>query len=264
VNNDSSPVFIADSCIGGLSVVKSLWNAGVAGNAMFLADYAINPLGVKSDDAIADVTDAWLGRAAEASDTLVIACNTLAIKYYRLRRSALVAPGRLQVVSLVDCFVAMARAEAERLAGKDVLIIGTEFTTRQRLYSDILRLAVPDSNVDAIAATELERKIARFEMSDEREELSLDDELCDAVENTDFAILACTCFPMVKRELEAQFPNVVFLDPGEYCSGMVKKMAEASGYNLSVMVSGDVVTADRVVDYAKSYLGDCTVHSVEI
>ena len=47
--NESRPVFIADSCIGGLSVVKSLWNAGDASDAVFLADYAINPLGVKSE-----------------------------------------------------------------------------------------------------------------------------------------------------------------------------------------------------------------------
>ena len=51
--NKLRPVFIADSCIGGLSVIKSLWNSGSAGDAVFLADYAINPLGVKSDFAIA-------------------------------------------------------------------------------------------------------------------------------------------------------------------------------------------------------------------
>lgn len=41
---ESRPVFIADSCIGDLSVVKSLWDAGNASDAVFLADYAINPL----------------------------------------------------------------------------------------------------------------------------------------------------------------------------------------------------------------------------
>ncbi len=49
------PVFIADTCIGGLSVVKSLWDSGSASDAIYLADYAINPLGVKNDSAIEDV-----------------------------------------------------------------------------------------------------------------------------------------------------------------------------------------------------------------
>jgi len=39
------PVFIADSCIGGLSVLKSIWNSVSAGDAVFLADYEINPCG---------------------------------------------------------------------------------------------------------------------------------------------------------------------------------------------------------------------------
>ena len=84
---DSPPVFIADSCIGGLSVVSSLWNAGDAGNAIFLADYAINPLGVKSDPEIADVVERWLRSAENHSDTLVMACNTLSVQHRRLQRS---------------------------------------------------------------------------------------------------------------------------------------------------------------------------------
>ena len=67
---DSPPVFIADSCIGGLSVVRSLWDAGEAGNAIFLADYAINPLGVKSDPEIADVVERWLRLADDGVSQL--------------------------------------------------------------------------------------------------------------------------------------------------------------------------------------------------
>ena len=70
---NSKPVFIADTCIGGLSVVKSMWGSGYAGDAIFMADYEINPLGVKSDSAIADVVNKWLRLAAENSETLVIA-----------------------------------------------------------------------------------------------------------------------------------------------------------------------------------------------
>lgn len=68
---EQKPVFIADTCIGGLSDVKSLWQAKFAADVVFLADYAVNPVGVKNDFAIADVVDIRLQSAGEYSDTLV-------------------------------------------------------------------------------------------------------------------------------------------------------------------------------------------------
>jgi glutamate racemase len=85
--SDLKPVFIADSCIGGLSVLKSMCNSGSASYAVYLAYYEINPLGLESDSAIEDVIERWLGLAQEHSDTLVVACNTLSIRYHQLLRS---------------------------------------------------------------------------------------------------------------------------------------------------------------------------------
>ena len=88
-------------------MLKSLWSAGTASDAVFLADYASNPLGVKSNVDIAKVVERWLTQAAEVSDTLFIACNTLSIRYHQLYGSE----GRLgrltRVVSMADCFAAM-------------------------------------------------------------------------------------------------------------------------------------------------------------
>jgi len=147
------PVLIADTCIGGLSVVKSMWNSGSASAAVFLADYAINPLGTKGDAAIGDVVGRWLKLGAKHTGTLVIACNTLSIRYHQLLRSDVLTSGRNQIVSMVDCFEAMVSIEADRLKDRKILVVGTEFTANQSLYSDILKAAVPGARVDTIAAT---------------------------------------------------------------------------------------------------------------
>jgi len=68
-------------------VVKSLWNSGDTSDVIFLADYAINPLGVTSGPDITDVADRWLKQANKYSDTLVMACNTLSVQYDQLLRS---------------------------------------------------------------------------------------------------------------------------------------------------------------------------------
>jgi glutamate racemase len=249
------PVFVADSCVGGLSVVKSMWNSGTAGDAVFLADYAINPLGTRSDSAIADVVLRWLKLAQEHADTLVIACNTLSIRYHQLLRSDMPPSDLNQIVSMVDCFEAMVSIEANRLKNSKILVVGTEFTANQTLYSDILNAALPGIRVDTIAATDLEQNIARFRDWHGEGRSMLASDLTKALDNTDFAVLACTCFPMVKDELESLFPELVLIDPGAYCSELLKENSISQDKKLRVKVTGDVVSKERVTEFAKSYLG---------
>lgn len=250
----SEAIFIADTCIGGLSVVKAMWSSGSAYEAVFMADYAVNPLGVKDDSAIADVVKRWLRLAEEHSDTLLIACNTLSIRYHRLLRSRVPVSTLSHIISMVDCFEALVKMESDRLANRKVLIIGTEFTAGQKLYPDILSAALPGIRVSTVAATDLERKIARFQLEDNGEEPIFTSQLRQAIENTDVAVLACTCFPMVRAELESTFPGVDFLDPGEYCPGLMKAAGKAQKKELSIKVSGDVVSKKCVLEFARSYL----------
>lgn len=259
---DSKPIFIADTCIGGLSVVKSLWGTGSAAEAVFMADYAVNPLGVKSDFAIADVVDSWLKSAEAYSDTLVIACNTLSIRYHQLMQSRHPCTRLKQVVSMVDCFAAMVTTEAENLVDKKVLIIGTEFTASQRLYPEMLRAAVPGICVNSISATDLERKIARFQLTEKEQGSLLTSGLRQAIKEADIAVLACTCFPMVRSTLETQFPEVVFLDPGAYCSGLLKQASNANNNKLSIKVTAEVVSGRQVNEFAKTYLGTESIVSL--
>jgi len=252
--SDLKPVFIADSCIGGLSVLRSMWNSGSASDAVFLADYEINPLGLESDSAIEDVIERWLGLAQERSDTLVVACNTLSIRYHQLLRSKTPNSRLKHIVSMVDCFAAMVKIEADHLANKKVLVIGTEFTASQHLYPGILSSASPGIRISTIAATNLERKIARFQSWKSGEESALTSDLKEAIKNTDIAVLACTCFPMVRTELESLYPEVIFLDPGAYCSGLLDESTVGQDRKLTIEVTGKVVSKARVTEFAKSYL----------
>lgn len=257
----SIPVFIIDTCIGGLSVVKSLHDSGYAGDAVFTADYAVNPLGVKNETEIADVVRRWLGMAEQHSDTAVIACNTLSVHYHALFGSEKRPTGLRQIVSMVDCFATMVKSETARLAGKKILVIGTAFTASRPVYADILRDALPDIQVDTVAATELERRIARFGPPNSSGRTVYDRDLRSAIENTDIAILACTCFPLISAELESLFPDVLFLDPGAYCENLLPNCAPQQVRKLQIKVTGDVVAPTRVIEFAKSYLGNTCVAS---
>ncbi|MGD9264569.1 MAG: aspartate/glutamate racemase family protein [Lysobacterales bacterium] len=251
----ATPVFFADTCVGGLSVLKSLWGAGMAGNAVFMADYVVNPLGIKSDAEIADVVQRWMGFAEEHAETLVIACNTLSIRYHELHRQTVPETGLGQVVSMVDCFKAMVRAEAGRLAGRKVLVIGTEFTATQDMYPALIKAGAPGAQVSTFGATELERRIARFEPLDGGGESVFDGDLQAAIAGVDFAVLACTCFPMVSSRLANLFPGVTFLDPGSYCADLLPRSNDTGDRKLRIEVTGSVVEQARVTKFAQTYLG---------
>ena len=257
--DDGAPICIVDTCIGGLSVVKSLWKANVAADAMFISDYAVNPLGVKSDAEIGEVADRWIGFAKEQSDTLLIACNTLSIRYQQLSATGSWRSMPDHAVSMVDCIAAMAGKEANRLEGRNVLVVGTEFTASQSLYSDLLSAAVPGVRVSTVAATALERSIARFESRSMHDESILTDELQRALRSTDVAVLACTCFPMVRDELESLFPAVEFLNPGSCAPALLPRSAAAGRRRLRIRVTGNVVSADQVKAFATRYLGSDSI-----
>jgi len=255
----SLPVFLADTCVCGLSVLKSLWISGSASEAVFLADYAVNPLGVKSDGEIANVAQRWIEMAAQHSETLVIACNTLSIRYHQLRRSGAAQPSLKRIVTMVDCIEALVQTEAARLDGRSILIIGTEYTASQPVYPDIVASALPGARVRTIGATGLERAIARFQLDEDGVDALVDPALDAALAEADAAVLACTCFPLVKAALASRFPGVLFLDPGEYCAGLLPRDSQDGKRKLSLKVTGDVVPAARVTEFAKTYLGGDSV-----
>lgn len=252
----STSIFVADSCIGGLSVLRSLWGSGYTRNATFLADYQINPLGVKDDALIASVVERWMSMASEHSNTIIMACNTLSVRYELMRRNGVSLPKVEHVISMVDCFRVMVKSESARLANKKILVVSTKYTASQDVYRDILTAEVAGVHVETIAATELERQIARIEPWDGESHEVLSNELRKAIESCDFAVLACTCFPMVESELQALFPNVSFLDPGEYCSEYLQMPNGTGTPELQLRVTGDVVKFSKASEFARSYLPD--------
>ena len=140
-----------------------------------------------------------------------------------------------------DCFTSMVKREADRLEDRKVLIIGTAFTAAQPVYAGALKGVLPGTRVDTVAATDLERSIARFEPADSVDRCLGDPALRKAIEQADVAILACTCFPLVRAELESRFPGVLFLDPGEYCGDLLRQGPRQEVMRLHLEVTGDVV-----------------------
>ena len=105
-----------------------------------------------------------------------------------------------------------------------------------------------------VAATELERTIARLQPWSAADDSVLTPALRAVLEETDFAVLACTCFPMAQAELERHFPKVVFLDPGASCAPLLAGLNASQQRRLDLQVTGDVVATNSVLEFAEVFL----------
>ena len=114
--------------------------------------------------------------------------------------------------------------------------------------------ALPGVRVNTVAATNWERSIARFQPWGSQGDSALTHDLRKALETADIAVLACTCFPIVKDELESLFPSVVFLDPGAYCSSLLKEGYFSRNKRLKITATGMEVPLVEAADFAKRYL----------
>ena len=112
---DTFDVVFCDTCIGGSSVAAKLARPGAGLRGFYLADYAVNPLGTRTDGEVRTALNRWTDIAAERSSTLVVACNTASVRLedspdVRRRAEAL----GLRLHSMVDLLDAVTPAGAER------------------------------------------------------------------------------------------------------------------------------------------------------
>jgi glutamate racemase len=181
--------------------------------AFYLADYSVNPLGVKSHEEVRAALRRWIDLSATRAPLLVIACNTASARLDRcpelLERAESLG---LQVYSMVDLLDHALRAEADGVAGRRVCLMGTRFTVtdgtyRQRLLEAGAREVVP------LAATATERTVAHMEHGSVEGRETIEAEIGGAIGGVDTVLLACTCFPLVRDQIRQMNPRCEFVDP---------------------------------------------------
>lgn len=180
---------------------------------VYAADSAGFPYGTKSETEIAFRVPALLGRLVERfrPRLAVIACNTASTIALDHARSALDLP----IVGTVPAIKPAAEMTKTGVIG----VLGTEATIRQRYVDDLARRFASDCTVlrhgspDLVALAEAKLAGETVSMDDVREAaLPLFEQEAD--KPIDTVVLACTHFPLLRRELEAAFPGRSWVDGG--------------------------------------------------
>ncbi len=212
---DTRPILIFDSGVGGLSVLAEVRDMLPGAAVVYAADNAGYPYGIKSEDEIAARVPTLLGRMAERfrPRIIVIACNTASTIALVHVRAALDLP----VVGTVPAVKPAALASKTRTIG----ILGTQATVRQPYVDTLVASYAADCTVLRLGSAELveiaEAKL-RGTPPDQKQMRSILAGLYDQEggDRIDQLVLACTHFPLLHDEIAAAGPvGVTLVDSGK-------------------------------------------------
>ncbi|EPV5183224.1 glutamate racemase [Campylobacter coli] len=190
---------VFDSGVGGLSVLKSLYEARLFDEIIYYGDTARVPYGVKDKDTIVKFCLEALDFFSKFNiDMLIIACNTAsayALDALRLRAD-------FPIYGVIDAGVE-ATKKALLDKNKKILVIATKATIHSKEYQNRLQ-EQGFTNVDALATGLFVPMVEEGIFEGEFLQSAMR-HYFKGIETPDALILACTHFPLLANSLSAYF-----------------------------------------------------------
>lgn len=234
VPEETSPVLLFDSGVGGLTVLDRLRERLPDAPVIYAADTAGLPYGAKSEAEIAARVAGLLGRMAEryAPRLICIACNTASTIALGMVRDVLEIP-------IVGTVPAIKPAAAMTRTGT-FAVLGTEATVRQG-YVDRLEaqfaagkrmLRHGANGLVPLAEAKLRGKAVSVD--------AVRSELAGLIEQPgadriDTLVLACTHFPLLEAEIaEALGRDVAFVHGAEGIARRIEDLTRGQAFARSV------------------------------
>lgn len=222
----SAPIGIFDSGIGGLTVANAIRQLLPCENLLYFGDTAHLPYGDKSPDAIkgyaAEITGFLLQHDCKM---IVIACNTASSLAYDVVK---IKSGR--EILLVDVI----NPVVEKVAAKKIMrigVIGTRATIRSDVYAQKIKEKNAHIEIASIATPLLAPMIEEGFFNNKISSTIINSYLSrPKIRNIDALILACTHYPLIKKEIEHYYNHTVeIIDSAEIVAQHVKKLLRKKG-----------------------------------
>ncbi|MBA4802819.1 MAG: glutamate racemase [Euryhalocaulis sp.] len=255
---EKSLVIVFDSGVGGLSVFDELARKGFAAKAIYAADTAFLPYGLRSEAELKQRVPALFSVLEKrfAPQLFVMACNTASTVALNETRKAVKTP----IVGTVPAIKPAASLTRTGVIG----FLGTPGTV-EREYSDgLIAEFAGDRSVLRFGSSRLvalaERKMAGEAVSPEAIETALAPLFAlEHADRMDVAVLACTHFPLLRPEIEAASPaGLKWIDSGEAIArraGGLLQLEEGGGAlePVAAYVTGNADAAMRPALQARGF-----------
>jgi glutamate racemase len=226
VPDNSLPIGIFDSGMGGLTVMRALQARLPGENLLYLGDTARLPYGTKSADTVTRyAVSAAQALTARGIKMLVVACNTVSGVALPALTEAL-AP--LPVIGVIEPGAAAAVAVAH---GAPVAVIATEGTVKGGAYVRAIHALAPDLPVAQQAAPLLVPLAEEGLVTGEIARLAVSrylEPLLATMPPPRILVLGCTHFPALRRTIaEVAGAEVRLVDSAETTARAVEVKLDA-------------------------------------
>jgi glutamate racemase len=214
-----APIGIFDSGIGGLTVAYAIKQLLPNENMVYFGDTAHLPYGDKSEAAIQaysiKIADVLLKKGCKV---IVIACNSASSAAYELLKEYVRS---VKIINVIDPMVSLVVNE---YAGKQVGLIGTKRTVQSGVYSRKIEETGKHITLHTLATPLLAPMIEEGFFDNQISHEIIAQYLSDpALEKIESLILACTHYPLIKKEINEYYKNrIPILDSSEVVAQALK------------------------------------------
>ncbi|MDO8508584.1 MAG: aspartate/glutamate racemase family protein [Nanoarchaeota archaeon] len=227
MDSTKKSILIADSCAGGLDILKHFLDWAGDYEIFYLADGKNNPLGLKTKKDIEKIVNGWIKYFKKHYKDLalvVIACNTASIAILE-NLNELKEDYGVPIVTMIDGTKRAIKINSKNVNKKKVLVTGTKYTINSGKYQSLFNEVKP-SKIYSLNATKTEKFIARGLENDKNLKKQMLKELSEYKDcNIKAIFLGCTCFEFVKTELKGLYgKNITFLNPAIEVSNKSKNI----------------------------------------
>lgn len=206
---NSRPIGVYDSGLGGLTVVRELWRQVPCEPVAYFGDTARVPYGGRPQEEIIAFSREIIGFLIELGCRLIIAaCNTSSA----LALPVVAAEAPVPVMGVLE---AGAEEAAASTTNKRVGVLATEGTVRSKAYSRAIKARLPDATVFEQPCPTLVPLIEAGLGHSSEARAMLETYAGPLVEQgVDTVILGCTHYPLIQDEIALVLPrDVKIIDP---------------------------------------------------
>ncbi len=237
MNNNTQPIGLFDSGIGGTTIWRSLHHLLPNENTLFLGDSKNAPYGQKSKEEIIKLSikniEWLLERNAKA---VIVACNTATTNAIAELRS-------LYNIPIIGIEPAIKPAAAHTKTGK-VGVLATQGTLNSKKYTEAQNLYPGIEFINQIGY-KIVQLIEDGQLYSEELEILLRSYIDPMIEkNIDYLVLGCTHYPYLMPILNKFLPkNISVIDSGD----------AVAKHTYKILKEADLLKTDNLPGYAKFY-----------
>ncbi|MBM3125242.1 MAG: glutamate racemase [Chloroflexi bacterium] len=252
MTDNTGPIGVFDSGVGGLSVLRALGDLMPAENMIYFGDQAHVPYGARPLEQIQRFSEAITCLLLEnGSRLIVVACNTAsaaALTYLR---------GKFPVIPFVGMEPAVKPAAETTKTGR-VGVLATPATFQGALYASVVERFANGVELLQHTCPGLVSQIEKGELDSEETRAILEEALLPMLEkNIDTVVLGCTHYPFVIPLIQEIVGEAVrVIDPAPAVARQVRRVLEEMGSvnpsnskgQTEFITSGKVERFDRILE----------------